>query len=242
MVPTQSYGRVILKLSGEMLGDPESGTIGPTALTFVSRQIKETRESGVELGIVCGGGNIIRGRDLEGLEIDRVTADQMGMLATVINGLALRQALEKNGLEAALFSSLPTGPLAEPYSPRAARAALKTGKVAVFSGGTGNPFVTTDTAAILRACDVGAGVVLKATKVDGIYSADPETDPGAQRFDEITYDRALELGLRIMDYSAIGLAKENNIPVFVFEFREEHALKQAVSGEGRGTLMRGGDR
>ncbi len=244
MVPTPppAYGRAILKLSGEMLSDPESGSIVPSALSFISRQVKETRDSGVELGIVCGGGNIVRGRDLEGLEIDRVTADQMGMLATVINGLALRQALEKSGLEAALFTSLPTGPLAEPYSPRAARAALGAGKVAVFAGGTGNPFVTTDTAAVLRACDIGAGVVLKATKVDGIYSADPVADPAAQRFDEITYDRVLELGLKIMDYSAIGLAKENNIPVFVFKFREEHALQRAVSGEGRGTLMQGGDR
>lgn len=233
------YKRVILKLSGEMLSDPEGEAIAPSSLAFVSRQIKEAVASGVELGVVCGGGNIVRGRLLEGMGVDRVAADQMGMLATVINGLALRETLEQAGLGVRLFSSLPVGTLAEPYSPRAAREALAAGEIALFSGGTGNPFVTTDTAAVLRACDVNARVVLKATKVDGVYSGDPLTDPTARKFDEISYDQVLESGLKIMDYSAIGLAKENNIFVVVFKFREKQALKRAVSGESWGTLLRG---
>ena len=232
------YKRVILKLSGEALGKGGENSFDGPALDFLVRNVKEVTDLGVELGIVVGGGNIIRGIGGGGLGIERTTADQMGMLATVINGLVLREALEKAGLKVRLFSSLPAGNLAEPYLPRNSRAALAAGEVVILSGGTGNPFVSTDTAAVLRACDLGAEAVIKATKVDGIYSGDPKKDPDARKFDEITCDEALKLGLKIMDFAAVGLAKENNIPVIVFNFWEKEALKRVLLGEKLGTIMR----
>jgi len=169
--------------------------------------------------------------------VARTTADQMGMLATVINSMAIRDILSKGDLDVHLFSSLPITPIAEPYLPRNARKALDNGAVAIFSGGTGNPFVSTDTAAVLRACDIGADAVLKATKVDGIYASDPEKDPKAIRYDRIAYDEALEKGLEIMDLPAIALARENNIPVIVFDFWGENSIERVLRGDNIGTIM-----
>ena len=236
-VSESKYRRVILKISGETLGKPGGEVIDPTALNFLSGKIREGIEAGIQIGVVCGGGNIIRGRVASAEELERTTADQMGMLATVINSLAIRDVLEKDGLRVSLFSSLSLGPLADPYLPRNARRALDGGAVAIFSGGTGNPFVSTDTAAVLRACDIGADAVLKATKVDGIYTADPKTDPSARRYDRISYDEALERGLGIMDPPAIALARENAIPVIVFNFWEEKSLERVIRGKPIGTVM-----
>ncbi|MEA1929062.1 MAG: uridine monophosphate kinase, partial [Candidatus Auribacterota bacterium] len=193
------YKRVILKISGETLGNNKGLVIDPVALDFLAGKIREGVESGVQIGIVCGGGNIIRGKLSSTDTVVRTTADQMGMLATVINSLAIRDILEKNDIEAHLFSSLPISPIAELYLPRNACHALDKGGVTIFSGGTGNPFVSTDTAAVLRACDIGADAVLKATKVDGIYTSDPKTDPTARRYNRISYAEALDKGLAIMD-------------------------------------------
>lgn len=234
---TPIYKRVILKISGETLGRPGGEVIDPVALHELSGKIREGIEAGIQIGVVCGGGNIIRGRVATAEELERTTADQMGMLATVINSLAIRDVLEKDGLRVRLFSCLSLGPLADPYLPRNARRALDGGAVAIFSGGTGNPFVSTDTAAVLRACDIGADAILKATKVDGIYTADPKTDPSARRYDRISYDEALERGLGIMDPPAIALARENAIPVIVFNFWEDKSLERVIRGKPIGTVM-----
>ncbi len=234
---TPRYRRVLLKLSGEALGKAGEKIFDPESLKYIARSVKEVVELGVEVGIVGGGGNIVRGVTAVNLGIDRTTADGMGMLATVINGIALREALEKAGLKTRLFSAIPVGSLAEPYDPRRARRILKEGEIGIFSGGTGNPFVSTDTAALLRACDIKADAVLKATKVDGIYSADPQKDPAAEKFAEISYDDALRRGLKIMDFSAVGLAKENRVPVVVFDFWADHSLRRVVRGEQLGTLL-----
>ena len=231
------YDRVILKISGESLAGEDGQPFDPRALDRLIARIREGLAGGAGLGIVCGGGNIIRGRLAGSALLDRTTADGMGMLATVINSLAIRDGLERSGIPARLFSSVPAGVLAEPYSPRSARAALDRGEVAVLSGGTGNPYVSTDTAAVLRACDLGAGAVLKATTVDGIYSADPKTDPSARRLDRVSYARALAEDLRIMDGPAIALARENRIAVIVFDFREKDAIRRAVAGETVGTIL-----
>ncbi len=231
------YDRVILKISGESLAGEDGQPFDPRSLDRLIARIRKGLESGAGLGIVCGGGNIIRGRLAGSGLLDRTTADGMGMLATVINSLAIRDGLERSGTPARLFSSVPAGTLAEPYSPRSARAAIDRGEVAILSGGTGNPYVSTDTAAVLRACDLGAGAVLKATTVDGIYSADPKTDPSARRLDRVSYARALADGLGIMDGPAIALARENRIAVIVFDFREEDAVRRAVAGEPVGTIL-----
>jgi len=231
------FKRVILKLSGETLGNRQGDIFDAAACEFVAANVKEVADLGVEIGIVGGGGNIVRGVSASSMGIERTAADQMGMLATVINGIALRGALESAGLKARLFSAVEVGSVAELYSPRAAREALSNGEVAIFSGGTGNPFVSTDTAALLRACDIQADAVLKATKVDGIYTADPEKDPDAVRFEELTYSKALELGLKIMDASAFGLAAENEVPILVFDFWADQSMRRAVLGEKIGTLV-----
>ena len=231
------YRRVIIKLSGETLGKKGGEIFDLAALDFIARNVKEAVAAGAGVGIVVGGGNIVRGATASALGLERTVADQMGMLATVINGLALREALVQAGLPARLFSCVEVGAVAEPYHPGRAREALDRGEVGIFSGGTGNPFVSTDTAAVLRACDLKADAVLKATKVDGVYTADPVKDPAAKKFAAITYDEALQRGLKIMDLSAIALAKENRVPVLVFDFWAEHALRRAVRGERIGTLM-----
>lgn len=235
--PELKYRRVILKISGEALGKRNKEVIDIESLTFLGYRIKEALTAGVQIGIVCGGGNIIRGRLTSTKVLSRTTADLMGMMATVINSMAIRDCLVKENIDARLFSSLPISPIAEPYLPRNAGEALNKGAVVIFSGGTGNPFVSTDTAAILRACDIDADAVLKATKVGGIYTADPEIDPGAKRYDKISYNEALEKGLAIMDLPAIALARENSIPVIVFNFWEERSIEKVLRGDNIGTIM-----
>lgn len=237
MTAQPRYRRVILKLSGEALGSRQGDIFDPAALKFLAANVREVADLGVEIGIVGGGGNIVRGVTAGALGIERTAADQMGMLATVINGMAMRGALEEAGLRARLFSAVPVGPAAEPYCPRSARAALAAGEVAIFSGGTGCAFVSTDTAALLRACDIGAAAVFKATKVDGIYTADPKKDLSAARFDDLTYVKALEMGLKIMDAAAFGVAAESGVPILVFDFWAPHALRRAALGEKIGTLV-----
>jgi len=219
------------------LGKKGGEVIDPDAVRFLGAKIKETIRSGVQIGIVCGGGNIIRGKLSRNDTVARTTADQMGMLATVINSMAIRDILAKENIDVRLFSSIAIAPLAEPYLPRNARQALDNGAVAIFSGGTGNPFVSTDTAAVLRACDIGADAVLKATKVDGVYTSDPNTNPDAQRYDRISYNEALEKGLEIMDLPAIALARENNIPVIIFDFWGENSIERILRGDNIGTVM-----
>ena len=219
------------------MGKKGGEVIDPDAVLFLGAKIKIAIDAGVQIGIVCGGGNIIRGKLSRNDTVARTTADQMGMLATVINSMAIRDILAKENIDVRLFSSIAIAPLAEPYLPRNARQALDNGAVAIFSGGTGNPFVSTDTAAVLRACDIGADAVLKATKVDGVYTSDPNTNPDAQRYDRISYNEALEKGLEIMDLPAIALARENNIPVIIFDFWGENSIERILRGDNIGTVM-----
>jgi len=231
------YKRILLKLSGEALLGKRNYGIDPVRLTDYAGQIKEIVELGVEVGIVIGGGNIFRG--LEGLEsgVDRVKGDQMGMLATVINGLALQSALEIAGLKARTFSAINTEPAAEFYSKKKAMEALSKGEVILLTGGTGNPYFTTDTAASLRAVEIEADVLLKGTRVDGVYSADPEKDKTAKKFERISFDDVYRLELKVMDLTAFTLCKENNLPIIVFNMNIKGNLKKIILNENVGTKI-----
>jgi uridylate kinase len=232
------YKRILLKLSGESLAGGKGQGIDGERLQSYASQISAMARAGVEIGIVIGGGNIFRGLAGAAKGFDRVTGDQMGMLATVINSLALRSALEAVGQAAEVFTAFGMVPVGEPYSPRRAVAALNEGKVAIISGGTGNPYFTTDTGSALRAVEIGAEVMLKGTRVDGVYTADPEKDPAAVKFDEITYDEVMERGLKVMDLTATALCKENNMPIYVFNMDCEGNLLKMLSGENVGTLVK----
>ena len=231
------YKRILLKLSGEALSGKRNYGIDPVRLTDYAGQIKEIVELGVEVGIVIGGGNIFRG--LEGLEngVDRVKGDQMGMLATVINGLALQSALEITGLKARTFSAINTEPAAEFYSKKKAMEALSKGEVILLTGGTGNPYFTTDTAASLRAVEIEADVLLKGTRVDGVYSADPEKDKTAKKFERISFADVYRLELKVMDLTAFTLCKENNLPIIVFNMNIKGNLKKIILNENVGTKI-----
>ena len=236
-----SYRRILLKLSGEaLLGKQEYG-IDDAILTGLSAEIREVVELGVQVALVVGGGNIFRGigtsRDFG---IDRASADYMGMLATVINSLALQDVLERTGVTTRVLSAIEMRAIAEPYIRRRALRHLEKGRVVIFAAGTGNPYFTTDTTAALRAMEVGADVVFKATKVDGVYTADPKTDPTATRFDELTYIEVLSRRLKVMDSTAISLCMDNRFPIVVFNLHERGRLRQLVCGERVGTLVRGG--
>ncbi len=232
------YKRVLLKLSGESLMGEQGFGIDSEMLNYYARQIKKIRDAGIELAIVIGGGNIYRG--LQALEsgIDRVQGDYMGMLATVINGLALQSALEKHGMFTRLVSAIEMKAVAEPYIRRRADRHLEKGRIVIFSGGTGSPYFTTDSAAALRASEMGACVILKGTRVDGIYSSDPEKDASATKFDDITFSKAISLGLNIMDTTAFTLCRENNIPIIVFNILDPNAIDAIIAGENVGTLVR----
>lgn len=206
-------------------------------LDTYARQIREAVAAGVEISIVIGGGNIFRGLSGAAKGFDRVKGDQMGMLATVINSLALSSALEAQGQEAVVLTAIPMFPIGEPYSNRKAIEAMKSGKVAIITCGTGNPYFTTDTGSALRAIETGAEVMLKGTRVDGIYTADPEKDPTAEKFDEITYDEILSRNLRVMDITATALCKENNMPIYVFDMDTDGNLMKMLSGENIGTYV-----
>ena len=231
------YGRILLKLSGEALGGESAVGINPDAVHNMAEQIQEVRELGVQVVVVVGGGNIFRG--LKGSErgIERATGDYMGMLATVINALALQDALEKLGVATRVQSAITMAQVAEPFIRRRAVRHLEKNRVVIFGGGTGNPYFSTDTAAALRANEIGAEVILKATKVDGIYDSDPKANPNAKRFSQIKYIDALQQQLKVMDSTAFSLCMDNKMPIIVFDLFRPHNLKRVVLGEKVGTIV-----
>ena len=231
------YNRILLKLSGESLMGHQGYGIETVRLNEYAAQIKEIVDSGVQVAIVIGGGNIFRGLSGASKGFDRVKGDQMGMLATVINSLALSSALTAAGQPARVFTAINMFPIGEHYSKWRAIEALDNGEVAIISGGTGNPFFTTDTGSALRGIEVEADVMLKGTRVDGIYTADPEKDPEATKFSEITYDEVYNRGLKVMDLTATALCKENHLPIIVFNMDVPGNLKKVLSGESIGTLV-----
>ncbi len=233
------YRRVLLKLSGESLMGDQGFGIDSKVLQHYAEQVKELVGLGVEVAIVIGGGNIFRGLQAKDSGIERVQGDYMGMLATVINGMALQSSLENNGVYTRLVSALTINQVAEPYIRRRAIRHLEKGRVVIFSAGTGSPYFTTDSAAALRANEIGADVILKGTRVDGIYSADPEKDPTATRFDKLTFAKVISEGLSVMDMTAFTLCQENNIPIIVFDINNPSNLKRIVKGERVGTLVEG---
>lgn len=231
------YKRILLKLSGESLMGEKGFGIDENRLASYALQIKEVSDSGAEIGIVIGGGNIFRGLSGTSKGFDRVRGDQMGMLATVINSLALQSALTAIGKEAQLLTAVNMYPIGEHYSKHKAIQSLKEGKVVIMAGGTGNPYFTTDTASALRGVEIEADVMLKGTRVDGIYTADPEKDKNAVKFDKITYDEIYARNLRIMDLTATTLCRENSLPIIVFDMDTPGNLAKVVSGENIGTLV-----
>ena len=233
------YKRILLKLSGESLMGEKSFGIDPPVLIYYAEQIKELVDMGVEVAVVIGGGNIFRGLQATESGIERVQGDYMGMLATVINGMALQSAMEEVGLYTRLVSAIDMKQIAEPYIRRRATRHLEKGRVVIFSAGTGNPYFTTDSAAALRANEINAEVILKGTRVDGIYSADPEKDPSATKFDTLTFASVISLGLGVMDMTAFTLCKENNVPIIVFDINQRDNLARIVKGERVGTLVEG---
>lgn len=234
---TPKYKRVLLKLSGESLMGEQGYGIDTKRLGEYAEQIKEIAQSGVEVAIVIGGGNIFRGLQGAAKGFDRVKGDQMGMLATVINSLALSSALEAAGQPCRVFTALNMYPIGDYYSNRRAIEALRNGEVAIIAGGTGNPFFTTDTGSALRGIEVKADAMLKGTRVDGVYTADPEKDPTATKFDKITYDEVYNRGLRVMDLTATALCKENGLPIIVFDMDTPGNLAKVIAGEPIGTLV-----
>ncbi len=236
-MPKPQYRRVMLKLSGEsLLGKREHG-ISPETCDSIAQEIKEVKALGVELAIVIGGGNIFRGVAGSKRGLDRATGDYMGMLATVINALALQDALERAGVPTRVQSAIEMRSVAEPFIRRRAMRHLEKGRVVIFGAGTGNPYFSTDTAASLRASEIGADVLLKATKVDGVYSADPKLDPNAKRYDRLTYMDALKNRLKVMDAAAFSLCMENKIPILVFDLFTRGNIQRAILGEPIGTLV-----
>jgi uridylate kinase len=237
-VTQPKYSRILLKLSGEALGEDGVG-ICPEGVHRMAEQIREVRELGVQIVIVIGGGNIFRGLPGKERGIDRATGDYMGMLATVINSLALQDALEKQGVATRVQSAISMSQVAEPFIRRRAVRHLEKGRVVIFGGGTGNPYFSTDTAAALRANEIGAEVILKATKVDGIYDCDPKKNAKARRYARISYLEALQKQLKVMDSTAFSLCMDNKMPIIVFDMFRAHNLKRVVLGEAVGTLVTG---
>ena len=234
---TPAYKRILLKLSGEALMGEDQFGINRKVLQQTVEEIKSIVEIGVEVGIVVGGGNIFRGVALGATGMDRATGDYMGMLATVMNAMALADCCRNNGLDARVQSALHMEQVAEPYIRGKALRHLRLGRVVIFAAGTGNPFMTTDTTAALRGAEIGAEVVLTATKVDGIYTADPKLHPDATMFDELTFDQALRANLKVMDATAFALCREQHLPIKVFNMTKHGALKRVVLGEKEGTLV-----
>ena len=232
------YKRVLLKLGGESLV-AEEGDFGldEKALKNITEEIRAAKDLGVEIAIVIGGGNILRGASLSSIGIERTTGDYMGMLATVINALALQAALEQAGIATRVQTAIEIQAVAEAYVRRRAVRHLEKGRVVIFAGGTGNPYFTTDTAASLRAMEVGADVIFKATKVDGIYSSDPRTDKDAIKYKELSYLDVLKKGLKVMDSTAVSLCMDNKLPMVIFNFRQEHSIKKVLLGEKIGTTV-----
>ncbi|CAM1630024.1 Aspartate/glutamate/uridylate kinase [Bartonella apihabitans] len=237
MTDTPLYKRILLKASGEALMGGQSFGIDVSVVDRIAKDIADAHEMGVEVGVVIGGGNIFRGVAVASRGGDRVTGDHMGMLATAINSLALRTSLTKLGVDVVVLSAIAMPQICESFSQRKAVGYISQGKVVIFAGGTGNPFFTTDSAAALRAAEIGADVLLKATQVDGIYSADPKKDPSATRFDHLTHEEVIKKGLAVMDTTAITLARENHIPIIVYSISEKGGLANVLNGTGRYTVV-----
>src|SRR5690606_2982393 len=237
VLTTPRYRRVVLKASGEALMGQQGFGIDVSVVDRIAAEIADARSLGVEVGVVIGGGNIFRGVAVASKGGDRVTGDHMGMLATVINSLALRTSLHKIGVDSVVLSAIAMPEICESFSQRQATAYMDEGKVVIFAGGTGNPFFTTDSAAALRAAEIEADALLKGTQVDGIYSADPKKDPNATRFDRLTHKEVLDRGLAVMDTAAVALARENNIPIIVYSIHENGGLAEILQGKGRCTIV-----
>jgi uridylate kinase len=233
-----AYRRVLLKLSGESLAGPRGFGVDFAVLSRLAVQIKGIHGLGASIGLVLGGGNIVRGTVASQQGMDRVSADYMGMLATVINALAMQDTLERTGIETRVLTAIRMEELAEPYIRRRAQRHLEKGRVVLFAGGTGNPYFSTDTAAVLRALEIEADLLIKATNVDGIYTADPKLDPAAQFLPEVSYHDAIVRGLRVMDANAFGLCKENKLPIVVMNVNQDDAVARVLQGDRVGTLVR----
>jgi len=234
---TPAFRRILLKLSGEALAGDGGFGISPTVIRAIAEEIRDVHAVGVEVGIVIGGGNVIRGVAAASQGMDRASADYMGMLASIINGLALQDALEKIGLSTRVLSALEIPAVCELYIRRRAMRHMEKGRVVIFAGGTGNPYFSTDTAAALRAAEIHAEVVLKATKVDGVYSADPEKDENARRYERLSYMEVLQKSLAFMDQAAIALCRENDLPIVVFDMAVPGNIRKVVAGESVGTRV-----
>ncbi len=242
MPDTPKYKRIVLKVSGEALREAGSkDNISPQIVSDIARQIQEIHAMGVEIAVVIGGGNIWRGLSASHRGMERTTADYMGMLATVINGMALQSGLEQAGVTTRVQTAIEMKNVAEPFIRRRAMRHMELGRVVIFVAGTGNPFFSTDTTAALRASEIGAEVILKATKVDGIYTADPTKDPSATRYDKITYTEALTRRLAVMDSTAFSLCMDNRIPIVVFDMMQQDNIKRIILGEAVGTLVTSAD-
>ncbi len=235
---TLKYPRVLLKLSGEALAGPKGFGFDFDVIEEFAREINEAVDLGAEVGLVIGGGNIVRGAQLHDMGMDRVSADYMGMLGTVINALALQDVLERRGLETRVMTAIRMEELAEPFIRRRAMRHLESKRTVIFAAGTGNPYFTTDTAAVLRAIQMKADVIIKATNVDGVYSADPKRDPTATRYDEVSYREVMRDELAVMDQTAITLCKENELPLVVLNIHTPGAISRVIRGERVGTLVR----
>ncbi|MCK5826769.1 MAG: UMP kinase [Desulfuromusa sp.] len=239
---TIKYRRILLKLSGEALAGDQGYGIDPDVISGIAAEIKEVSNLGVEIAVVIGGGNIFRGLAASSKGMDRASADYMGMLATVMNSLAMQDALEKQGVVTRVQSAIDMQQIAEPYIRRRAVRHLEKGRVVIFSAGTGNPYFTTDTAASLRAMEINAEVILKATKVDGVYSADPKKDKNAVKIPRLTYLEVLQRGLQVMDATATSLCMDNNLPMIIFDMTQRDNIKKVVHGEEIGTIVQGGEK
>ncbi len=236
-MPKKGYKRVLLKLSGEALQGRQQYGIDPEVVDSIANQLKEVKSTGLEVAVVIGGGNIFRGLSGSSRGMDRATGDYMGMLATVINSMALQDALERKGVYTRVQTAIAMQALAEPYIRRRALRHLEKGRIVILAGGTGNPYFTTDTTAALRAIELGCEVILKATKVDGIYTADPKKDKKAKRFEKLKYIDVLKKGLKVMDATAISLCMDNNLPIIVFDLLKDGNIKRVVGGQNIGTTV-----
>ena len=239
MTAPLAYRRILLKLSGEALMGAEDYGIDPAVIGRIAREIIEARDAGAEIGLVIGGGNIFRGAGLAAGGMDRVTGDQMGMLATVINALAMQDALEKLGGKVRVMSALKINDVCEDYIRRRAVRHLEKGRIGIFAAGTGNPFFTTDSGAALRAIEIGADLLLKATKVDGVYDRDPDKFPDAKRFEQLTYDEVLKRDLQVMDTAAFALCRDSDVPLRIYDLSVPGNLMRILRGENIGTLVKG---
>jgi len=236
-MPRPRFNRILLKLSGEVLMGPEQFGIDPATVTRLAEEIKAAVEDGHALCLVVGGGNIFRGLAGAAKGFDRASADYMGMLATVMNALAMQNALEKIGVDTRVQSAIPMATVSEPYIRRRAVRHMEKGRVVIFAAGTGNPFFTTDTAAALRAAEMGCDALFKGTSVDGVYDADPKQKPDANRYETVTFDRVLSDNLKVMDATAVALCRDNNIPIVVFNVREQGNLARVLGGGGTATIV-----